>query len=137
MLRDWLDLPRDGILFDVEHNGFWLEEWGPRPRTLAEAGYRVNELVAAAPKLIPVYGHRMIPDDPHESGNPVFSVHQTDIIHYGFDLADYLRHGFNLPGREPWADQVRPIRFWDIDRFQEVRWAGGSCVFDNSGEELP
>jgi hypothetical protein len=137
MLRNWLDIPRDGILFDVEHNGFWLEEWGPRPRTLAEARYRVNELVAAAPKLIPVYGHRMIPDDPHESGNPVFSVHQTDIIHYGFDLADYLRHGFQLPGREPWPDQVRAIRFWDIDRFQEVRWAGGPCPFDNSGEELP
>jgi hypothetical protein len=28
-LLDWLDLPRQGVLFDVEHNEFWLEEWGP------------------------------------------------------------------------------------------------------------
>src|SRR5207244_3545588 len=33
-LRDWLDLPRQSVLFDVEHNGFWLEEWGPRPGSL-------------------------------------------------------------------------------------------------------
>src|SRR5205823_11090661 len=60
-LRAWLDQPREGILFDVEHNGFWLEEWGPRPRTLAQAQRRVTEQVAAAPKLIPIYGHRMMP----------------------------------------------------------------------------
>lgn len=54
-LRDWLDLPLQGILFDVEHNGFWLEEWGPRPETLAEAQKVVCDLVAAAPKLVPKY----------------------------------------------------------------------------------
>jgi hypothetical protein len=113
-LHDWLELPRDGILFDVEHNGFWLEEWGPRPRSLAEAQRRVNELLAAAPKLIPIFAHRMMPDEPHEPGNPVFSVHQTDIIYYGFDLADYLRNEFHLPDREPWPQTIRPIRFWDL-----------------------
>jgi hypothetical protein len=30
--RGWLDLPRRGTLFDIEHNGFWLDEWG-RGRT--------------------------------------------------------------------------------------------------------
>jgi hypothetical protein len=136
-LRDWLDLPRQGILFDIEHNGFWLSEWGTRPDTLEQAFRVAGELIAAAPKLIPIYGHRMMPDEPHLPGNPVFSVHQTDIIHYGYDLADYLRHEFHLPGREPWPEQVRAIRFWDLDRFQDVRWAGGSCVFDNRKGLLP
>jgi hypothetical protein len=132
-LRDWLDLPRQGVLFDVEHNGIWLSEWGPRPSSLKEALRVAGELVAAAPRLIPVYSHRMMPDEPHLSGNPVFSVHQTDIIHYGFDLADYLRHEFGLPGREPWPKRVRSIRFWDLDQFQKVRWGpDGSAVFDNS-----
>ena len=36
-LREWLDLPRRGILFDIEHNGFWLNEWGPQPHTLGDA----------------------------------------------------------------------------------------------------
>jgi hypothetical protein len=48
-LRDWLDLPCRGVVFDVEHNGFWLEEWGPRPETLAEAQRIAEQLVAAAP----------------------------------------------------------------------------------------
>lgn len=127
-LRDWLDLPRQGVLFDVRANDFWLEEWGPRPDNRAEAERIVRELIAGAPKLIPVFSHRMMPDEPHLPGNPVFSVHQTDIIVYGFDLADYLRAEFNLPGREPCPETVRPIRFWDFERFQEVRWGDDDGV---------
>ena len=29
--------PLDGLLFDVEHNDFWLKEWGERPRSLDDA----------------------------------------------------------------------------------------------------
>lgn len=137
-IRDWLDIPRRGVLFDIENNGFWLDAWGPRPPSMSEALRQGEELLAAAPKLIPIHSHRMMPDAPHLRGNPVFSVHQTDIIYYGFNLADYLRHEFKLPGREPWPEEVRPIRFWDLDQFQDVRWGpDGSCVFDNRGGKLP
>lgn len=61
-----------------------------------------------------------MPDRPHESGNPVFSVYQTDIIYYGFDLDDYLRHEFDLPGRKPWPEKVREIEFWDVDRWYSI-----------------
>lgn len=137
VLRDWLDLPRQGILFDIEHNGFWLDEWGPVPGSLGEAFRTASDLIRSAPKLIPIFIHRMMPDDPCSAGNPVFSVHQTDIIYYGFDLADYLRHEFHLDGREPWPAEIRPIRFWDINRMQDVRWAQGPCVFDNRRGPLP
>ena len=136
-LRERFDRPREGVLFDVEENGFWLDEWGSRPSSVAAALRLAGELVDAAPKLIPIFSHRMMPSEPHLPGNPVFSVHQTDIIHYGYDLADYLRHEFKLPGREPWPEQVRPIRFWDLARFQSVRWVNGPCVFDNSAGTLP
>jgi hypothetical protein len=136
-LRDFLNLPRDGLLFDVEHNGFWLPEWGAKPKALEDALRLVGKMISEAPTLIPIYGHRMMPDEPQSAGNPVFSVHQTDIIYYGFDLDDYFRHEFNLPGRQPWPETIRPIRFWDIDRFQEVRWANGPCVFDNRRGILP
>jgi len=124
-LREWLDLPRRGVLFDVEHNGFWLDEWGNKPETLAAAVEAASARVLAAPKLIPVFSHRMMPDEPHLPGNPIFSIHQTDIIHYGFNLSDYLRHEFGLPGRDEWPEAPRVIRFWDVDRFQSVRWAQG------------
>ena len=131
-LRDWLDIPRQGVLFDIEHNGFWLESWGRRPASVSEALRLGEKLLSAAPRLIPIFGHRMMPDEPHLDGNPVFSVHQTDIIHYGFDLADYFRHEFHLTGREPWPRNIRTIRFWDPAQFQEVRWGpDGSFVFES------
>jgi hypothetical protein len=141
-LCDWLDLPRQGVVFDVERNAFWLEEWGPRPETLADAKRCAEQMVAAAPRLIPVYQHRMMPDAPHLPGNPVFSVHQTDIIVYGTDLRDYLTHEF-LKSEDEQRDWTvptgtRPIAFWDTERFQAVRWGPeGGCVFDNSRGQLP
>jgi hypothetical protein len=137
-LCDWLDQPRQGVMFDVGHNGFWLDEWGPRPASLADALRVADELVTAAPQLIPIYNHRMIPDEPQLPGNPVFSVHQTDIIVYSADLPNYLHIEFDLPGLVPHTEQIRPIRFWDLDRFQRVRWGpDGSCTFDNSRGQLP
>jgi hypothetical protein len=51
-----------------------------------------------APKLIPINGHRMMPDRLRSAGNPVRSIYQTEIIFYGFDLDDCLRH--ELPSLE-------------------------------------
>ncbi len=53
----------DGIAFDVE-NGVWASTWGPRPVDTAEAVADVRRLLAAAPPLAPVYGHRFIPAEP-------------------------------------------------------------------------
>jgi len=139
-LEEWLDLPRRGIAFDIESNGFWLDEWGPRPATL-EAALEISDgLIAAAPKLIPIYLHRMMPAEPHLPGNPIFSVHQTDIIYYGMDLRDYLIREFLA--REgiaiwPMPGEPRPIEFWDLERFQNVRWANGPVAFDNRDGTLP
>jgi hypothetical protein len=136
-LRKRLRIPAEGILFDVEHNGFWLSEWGPRPDKLEEAQALVEKLVATAPVLIPVYSHRMMPDRPHESGNPVFSVHQTDIIHYGVDLQDYFLHEF-LSKDRAWPEaHIRQIEFWDLERFLSVRWKSGYAIFDNRDGKLP
>ena len=68
--------------------------------------------IAEVPKLIPIFGHRYIPSEPNASGNPVFSVYQTDIIHYGADLVSYLEAEF-LGGALPQKiATLRPIRFW-------------------------
>ena len=84
----------------------------------------------------------MLPDAPHEPGNPVFSVQQTDIIVYGTDLRDYLAHEFLMSENQQFdwrvPERSRPIAFWDTERFQAVRWGpDGSCVFDNSRGQLP
>ena len=79
--------------------------------------------VAKAPRLIPILSHRYMPDDPPLAGNPVFSVYQTDIIYYGYDLASYFESEFpggqeGRPGGgiyqpDVFRKQPRPIRFWD------------------------
>lgn len=113
VLREWLLDPQEGILFDVERNALWLKEWGDRPENTEEALRVVSRLIETAPKLIPIYGHRMIPDEPKSAGNPVFSVHQSDIIYYGCDLEDYLRTEFSLHDHGDRLRTFRPIRFWD------------------------
>lgn len=134
-LRQRLAQPLHGILFDVEHNGFWLDEWGLRPADLAAAKAIVSDLVSAAPTLIPIYAHRMIPDRPHQVGNPVFSVHQTDIICYGNNLRDYFVQEFigsSDSACEMVSGDLSPqIEFWDLERFA-TRWDNGPCVLDSS-----
>lgn len=115
-----LDWPAHGICFDVEHAGFWLSEWGPRPERLHDAFQIARRAVADAPVLIPIFSHRFIPATPLESGNPVLSVHQTDIIYYGVDLTDYFRNEFREHfGRAGYqiVGNPRPIPFWS--RFLE------------------
>src|SRR5207248_328250 len=61
--------PLAGICFDIQHSDFWLNSWGEKPEALDEAFHRARAAVDAAPRLIPIYGHRYIPDRPHEVGN--------------------------------------------------------------------
>ena len=113
-IRKALEWPLEGLLFDLEHSNLWLDQWGERPDTMGGRAEILTDLVHAAPRLIPIYGHRYIPAEPHAAGNPVFSVWQSDIVYYGTDLADYLRREFE-PGYFPLPaveGAVRPIRFW-------------------------
>jgi hypothetical protein len=50
----------------------------------------VRDLAAAAPRLIPVFGHRYLLAEPCQTGNPVLSIYQTDVVVYGADLRCYL-----------------------------------------------
>ena len=114
-IRERLGWPLEGMCFDIEHNAFWLDEWGRRPATLPEAFDVARRAVEDAPVLIPICSHRYMPAEPREAGNPVFSVYQTDIIHYGADLVDYLRNEFSYYfGRGEYAITGTPrhVGFW-------------------------
>ena len=111
-IQDRLAWPADSMCFDIEHNSFWLPEWGPKPDSLDEAQAKARQAVQAAPILIPIFGHRYLPASPCEPGNPVFSVYQTDIIYYGLDLSSYLFAEFHVPNPFPVPDSPREIEFW-------------------------
>jgi hypothetical protein len=66
-----------------------------------------------APILIPIYFHRYIPSEPYEKGNPVYSVHQTDIIYYGENLESYFQIQFGKGRQEEMKHKnIKEIRFW-------------------------
>ena len=111
-IRDQLTWPADGLCFDIEHNDFWIDAWGKKPQALEAACAIARRAVAEAPPLIPIYGHRYLPADPPVEGNPVFSVYQTDIIYYGFDLPSYLAAEFGVPNPYPLPESTREVRFW-------------------------
>lgn len=120
-IRDRLNWPFESMCFDIEHNVFWLEAWGPKPEDHQSAVAIAREAVASAPRLIPVCGHRYLPDRPCEAGNPVLSIYQTDIIYYGANLFDYLCNEFSYYfGRPEYAvtGKIRRIEFWSdlVDR---------------------
>ncbi|GAB2853418.1 hypothetical protein ACFQ0P_15695 [Microbacterium insulae] len=97
--------PFQGVLFDVEANAFWPASWGEKPKD-EDARRRVVEArVGLWPQLVPLYGHRYLPADPHGTRAPVLSVYQTDVIVYGDDLLDYLHHEFR-PGEHSHATRI-------------------------------
>lgn len=103
------------MCFDIEHNTFWLKEWGAKPASLDAAFEIARHAVARAPLLIPICGHRYIPANPPEAGNPVFSVYQTDIIYYGAELIDYLQNEYGFHFGRPHhliTKSPRFIEFW-------------------------
>lgn len=113
-ITDLLNWPLKGILFDIK-NGDWLSIWGEAPLNSEDRISFARLHFANVPKIIPIYSHRYIPSEPNTVGNPVFSVYQTDIIYYGYDLATYFAHEFNFRlsnSFEPLNNPNREIEFW-------------------------
>ena len=73
-MADWRKRLVDCTHFDVIENEFWLGEWGAIPDGPDESRARmIEQALADAPALVPIYLHRAIPNEPLEAGNPVFS----------------------------------------------------------------
>lgn len=111
-VRSRLAWPFEGLLFDVEEGALWWTEWGVRPDDPGERAEVLRAIVARAPRLIPIFSHRYLPATPCLRGNPVFSVHQSDVIPYGADLEDYIDREQDGWGSKPWPETLREIDFW-------------------------
>lgn len=111
-LREAFAQPYEGLLFDIENNVFWPLDWGERPDGPEARGEVLRSILANAPKLIPLYGHRYLPATPCEAGNPVFSVVQADIVYYGIDLEDYVEREISNGRTDFGFQELRQIPFW-------------------------
>lgn len=114
-IRERLEWPVEGVLFDVEHNTVWHDTWGDRPAGRDEALETARLKLAQAPRLVPVYGHRFLPAGRGTVGHPVLSIVETDIIYYGMDLVDYIHQEFGGPGMDRSDQRWNPkatVAFW-------------------------
>jgi hypothetical protein len=112
-IREMLQWPLDGILFDIEFSNYWIDAI-EKPASINERKeifrqwYTLN-----VPKLIPIFSHRFMCSEPKLSGAPVYSVHQTDIIYYGMNITDYLSKEFHLSRNDDWPKwQKDETLFW-------------------------
>lgn len=127
-ITHWRNQPLEGMLFDIEYNEYWFEEWGVRPETLGERFAIATKHFHSYPKLIPIYSHRFIPSTPLEADNPVFSVSQMDIIYYGSNLPSYLAGEFHIDVPEEISLPAEPkhIQFWgDVIAISDALWSNG------------
>ncbi len=113
-IKKRLDWPYDGMCFDIQHDDFWFDDWGERPSSLQECFNIAKQALNSAPKLIPIFWHRYIPDRPCLPGNPVFSVYQTDIIYYGSNLQNYFENEFHHYFKRPDYFIPEPARQIDL-----------------------
>ncbi len=127
-IRGMLAWPFELLLFDVEHD-FWWPDWGEQPPTLGEKTEVLRGVLGAAPKLIPIYSHRFLPETPKGAGNPVFSMHGSDTIYYGADLENYFEREFGTAELGP---IFRQVPFWSdlVEQFHE-----GYAYYVEDGEE--
>ena len=114
-IDEMLAKPIQGMVNDARYNSTWWPEWGERPRSEAEQSRIVQRMANEAPKLIPLRGNRFIPEEPHDRGNPIFSVMGGDIIYYGYDLENFLENdGLDLHQASDFrlVGKLRRISFW-------------------------
>lgn len=125
--RALVEAPVRGLLFDVEHNGFWWRAWGDRPDSVADRVGLARARLAQAPVLTPLGGHAYVgPSD----DSPVFSIVQADLFIPARSLAD-------LPGgtgqRDVPEDEwpIGSVPFWSelhayaqLGHHRDSRFAG-------------
>lgn len=80
----------EGLIFDIENNNLWRASWGEKPDSLDKQIAIFKDVFAKAPKLIPIQGNRYLLTVEIDGTYPILSVHQSDIIIYGYDFRKYL-----------------------------------------------
>ena len=119
-IKNYLNMPIEGILFDIENNGFWMDCFGektenPEQNKAKAEEYLKNAKEEEVPKLIPIYSHRYVPSFPNSIDVPIFSVMGTNIVYYGKNIEEYIGHEFDNnynPEQESADIAIIQVPFW-------------------------
>jgi hypothetical protein len=86
-----------GALEGIVHGLIFSATWEAEPNKVQEIEQNIRSGVAGAPRLIPIIEHRFLLAEPCHAGNPVLSIHQTDIVVCAANLRDFLLGSFIDP----------------------------------------
>jgi hypothetical protein len=111
VVRNALNWPVDGLLFDVEHNGWWHRTWPERPETVADAVEVAYGVLRRAPQLAPLHGTYYLPDSSEDAGHPVLDVFRSVVRPAGADLVDWVERYFGS-GEGACRDPKVTVAFW-------------------------
>jgi hypothetical protein len=109
-MRTLLNWPVDGLLFDVEHHGYWHSEWPERPVDPADALAVAHAALSRWPVLVPLHGTYYLPAGPDLFGHPVLDVFRSAVRPLGADLADWVEQSF-VAGAST-RDPKPTVEFW-------------------------
>jgi len=111
-IKSILKWPLEWIIFDVKNNNFWYKWWWNKSNNIDKNIKIITDYVHRFPILIPIYWHRYIPWLNNIKWLPVFSVRQTDIIYYWYNLENYFEVEFWNSEYWNWFDNIINIDFW-------------------------
>ena len=103
--------PYEWVLKSVLRD-FWLPQWGERPEDRKSVVKCFTDISKNAPKLIPIFSHRYMPQLKNVDNPPVISTVGRDTVYYGSDIWDYLQNEFELSCRALTSDDRIFIPFW-------------------------
>lgn len=107
---------------DVE-NGYWVPCWGEKPTDKAERDARLSEVLAHAPVLLPLFGHRYLPAVEGVEDSPVLSSVGCDTIFYGSSLTEWLKIEFLSSSHSIPSEKAKNVPFWsDLIAFNDAEW---------------
>jgi hypothetical protein len=105
-LTDMVAAPLEGVLHDVEANGFWWHEWGEPPDSGAERLAIARSRALSIPLLMPLWDHWYASGD---DLSPVFNIVRTEVYTPAASVAGLVL------GDDPRA--AHPVPFWsDLHR---------------------
>ena len=85
-VKKYLNMPIEGILFDIENNNFWMDCLGEKTGNLQQdkakaKNYLKNAKEEEVPKLIPIYSHIFVPSFPDNIYVPIFLFFLSDKVY--------------------------------------------------------
>lgn len=110
-IKERIEAPIKRLSFNIKRN-FWLANWGERPESEEERIDKFMKTAMKAPKLIPVYLHRYIPQLEDANDPPVISTVGQDTVYYGSNLEEYLQNEFLNSECFSVNDTCTHIPFW-------------------------